>query len=459
MAWLLALSALGTRPRSSPTPWPSASPSSSSASTGSGRAAPGRSFRRLLAEKAALLRARSPRSSPSRWRRALRGTEVFGAVPGLPRAARSPAASPSRPTSPPTTSGSPGGRCTCRRSTTRSSTSGRLDPRSSCQHGRGRRDLGVLAMAPSGGGPASPSCGSATSRAPRRFRAHGEAAHGERPLRVFPDGDRAAAVLGLVARVPRGQARQWAIVAVGSLAVVAVFGLMSHRQLAIWTDDRVQHAYVARHLTNPELLDDFTSRLLILEFLRGNEARWPRRRSPCAWRGTPRARMPKAARIIADKRRISATTGGQATWRSCRTRWGSDFARAGEFREANDHFEDALRMDDRFYQAAYDRALVLLRLGRADDALHSYLLSLRWASRPAGRVSAEGVPGQAHDPRRRARTQGPCTSGQRPDRALTFFGFAPRPRLPTIARDGTRRSPPPRSRSTTQAGWAGTRGA
>ena len=37
-------------------------------------------------------------------------------------------------------------------------------------------------------------------------------------------------------------------------------------------------------------------------------------------------------------------------------------------------------MDDRFYQAAYDRAFVLLGLGRCQDALGSFLLSVRWAS-------------------------------------------------------------------------------
>ena len=42
----------------------------------------------------------------------------------------------------------------------------------------------------------------------------------------------------------------------------------------------------------------------------------------------------------------------------------------------------ALRQDDRFYQAAYDRALVLLPLGRGDDALRSFLIAARWASPP-----------------------------------------------------------------------------
>ena len=51
-------------------------------------------------------------------------------------------------------------------------------------------------------------------------------------------------------------------------------------------------------------------------------------------------------------------------------------------REANDHFENALGLDDRFYQAAYDRSLVLLNLGRFRDALASFLWSESWA--PSG---------------------------------------------------------------------------
>jgi tetratricopeptide (TPR) repeat protein len=87
---------------------------------------------------------------------------------------------------------------------------------------------------------------------------------------------------------------------------------------------------------------------------------------------------------------------------------GLAFARQGAFREADDHFSEALRQDDRFYQASFDRALVLLRLGRSDDALDSFLLSERWApsglpaaqrreflSRLLGAAEAEGRPSLA----------------------------------------------------------------
>jgi hypothetical protein len=45
-------------------------------------------------------------------------------------------------------------------------------------------------------------------------------------------------------------------------------------------------------------------------------------------------------------------------------------------------------MDDQFYQAAFDRALVLLQLGRCEDALNSYLLAIRYAP-PAGIPEAQ----------------------------------------------------------------------
>jgi hypothetical protein len=45
---------------------------------------------------------------------------------------------------------------------------------------------------------------------------------------------------------------------------VGALGALSWRQLEVWSSDLYQHAYVERGLTNAELLDDFTSRRLIL---------------------------------------------------------------------------------------------------------------------------------------------------------------------------------------------------
>ena len=95
----------------------------------------------------------------------------------------------------------------------------------------------------------------------------------------------------------------------------------------------------------------------------------------------------KAAAIMAEKRRISPYYGPVSLLAILQDQMGLRFAREGSMREANDHFEEALREDDRFYQAAYDRALVLLRLGRCDDALRSFLLSARWA--PSGLPDAQ----------------------------------------------------------------------
>jgi len=188
----------------------------------------------------------------------------------------------------------------------------------------------------------------------------------------------AAVIASCLARLATARAR--ALASAASLAVIAFLGFLSWRQLGVWSDDRTQHAYVVGGIRNAELLDNFTSRQLILEFLRGDEAA---AESAVASRLRDRPDSPgmlKAAAIIADKRRIGAYYGPVSYLAILQERLGLAFARQGEDREADDHFAYALREDCRFYQAAYDRSLVLLKLGRCEDALHSFLLSQRWAT-------------------------------------------------------------------------------
>jgi len=187
----------------------------------------------------------------------------------------------------------------------------------------------------------------------------------------------AAAVAALLARIPAGRARVFATLL--SLAAVAGLGCMSHRQLRVWSDDGIQHAYVAEHLSKGEFRDDFTSRLLILEFLRGQEKEAREEVARHLAENPHSVGMRNASVIFAEKERVSAFYGHRSYLAIAQDQMGLEFARARQFREANDHFEDALRIDDRFYQAAYDRALVLLHLGRPDDALRSYLQATYWA--------------------------------------------------------------------------------
>jgi hypothetical protein len=190
-----------------------------------------------------------------------------------------------------------------------------------------------------------------------------------------------AALLGLaLARIatPRGRT----VAAAAAVAAIGILARLSWRQLDVWSDDRLQHAYVASLLTNAELLDDFNSRLQILEFLRGHEAAAEQAVAARLARDPSGPGFRKAAAIIAEKHRISSFYGPVSFLAILQDQMALNFARAGELREANDHFEDALRMDDHFYQAAYDRSLILLRLDRPRDALGSYLLSDRWASPP-----------------------------------------------------------------------------
>jgi hypothetical protein len=183
-----------------------------------------------------------------------------------------------------------------------------------------------------------------------------------------------------LARLSATRSRAWWTVI--ALAAIVVLGRLTWLQLRVWSDDLTQHAYVARGLSNEELLDDFTSRQLILEFLRGDEAAASQAVAARLKDKPSQQGLLKASAIIADKKRISAYYGPVSYLSILQDRLGLEFARKGELREANDHFADALRMDERFYQAAYDRALVLLGLGRCEEALRNFLLSNRWA--PSG---------------------------------------------------------------------------
>ena len=202
----------------------------------------------------------------------------------------------------------------------------------------------------------------------------------------------ACVLAAALARVRAPRARVCA--ALLSLAAIGVLGRLSWRQLEVWSDDRLQHAYVAAHLTNAELLDDFNSRLQILEFMRGNERAASEAVASRLARNPSGQGFLKAAAIIADKQRLSAYYGPVCLLAILQDQMGLMFAKQGRLREANDHFEDALRMDERFYQAAYDRALVLLGLGRCDDALRSFLLSARWASPSLTRAQERTFLGQ-----------------------------------------------------------------
>ncbi len=202
-----------------------------------------------------------------------------------------------------------------------------------------------------------------------------------------------AAVLAAVlsrASTPRGRA----LAAAASLVVLGLFCRLTWLQLGIWTSDRAQHAYVAAHLTNPELLDDFNSRLEILEFMRGDEGAAKAAVAAALARNPSSPGFQKAAAMFADKGKVDAFYGQANLLAILQDQMGLRFARAGEYREANDHFEDALRMDDRFYQAAYDRALVLLDLGRPRDALGSYLIAQHWASPALPRAQEAGFLGR-----------------------------------------------------------------
>jgi len=190
----------------------------------------------------------------------------------------------------------------------------------------------------------------------------------------------AAVIAAALAGLSRPRSRAWA--AALSLLVIGVLGRLSWLQQQVWSSDLFQHAYVARGIANRELLDDFTSRKLILEFIRGDEKAAAAAVAQRLREDPSAPGYAKAAAIIAEKRRIGAYYGPVSFMAILHDQMALKFANEGAFREADDHFAEAIREDDRIYQAAFDRALVLLRLGRSDDALDSFLLAERWA--PSG---------------------------------------------------------------------------
>jgi tetratricopeptide (TPR) repeat protein len=125
-------------------------------------------------------------------------------------------------------------------------------------------------------------------------------------------------------------------------------------------------------------LEDFTSRQLILEFVRGNEKAASEAVDAYLRLHPGSQGYTRAATIFSEKRGIGTYYGPVSYLAILQDRLALRFAASGQMREANDHFESALGLDDKFYQAAYDRSLVLLNMGRCDDALGSFLWSERW---------------------------------------------------------------------------------
>jgi hypothetical protein len=190
-----------------------------------------------------------------------------------------------------------------------------------------------------------------------------------------------AAVLAcFLARVTKGAWRV-AIAAI-LLCFTEGLGMVTARQLEVWRNDRIQHHYVAGLITNPELLDQFTSRLLILEFMRGNEA-YATQAVEARLRVDPTNEgYLKAEQVIRDKRSVASYYGKTSLLAIIQEQTSFAYAKAREYREADDHLAAALQEAPDFFQASYARAGILLDLGRPRDALANYLDSEELASPP-----------------------------------------------------------------------------
>jgi hypothetical protein len=178
-------------------------------------------------------------------------------------------------------------------------------------------------------------------------------------------------------------ARGARIAAASTLALFAfAFGCLTSGQLEPWRNDRDLHLYVLGLLGDTPLRDDFLGRKVILDFMRGDEEMAAREAAAFHAAHPGSGAFAKADAIMADKRRVAPYYGSVCLLAILQDQMGLSFARSHRPDEADEHFRSAIEMDGRFYQAAFDRALVLLDLGRGRDALASYLRAARWAPGP-----------------------------------------------------------------------------
>jgi len=162
------------------------------------------------------------------------------------------------------------------------------------------------------------------------------------------------------------------------LGLTGGLGILTWRQQEIWRTDDIHLRYTTASLPPGPTHESVKARLLLLEFMLGDEAAASQAIAEGIVRHPDIPDYKHSADLILEKRKVEAYYGAACFLAIIQERTGVEFTKLGQDREANDHLEYALRLDDTFYQAAYNRAFVLLRLGRPRDALDSFLVAERW---------------------------------------------------------------------------------
>ena len=131
-----------------------------------------------------------------------------------------------------------------------------------------------------------------------------------------------------------------------------------------------------------------------------------------------------AAGIMADKRRVNAYYGAVSLLAILQDQRAVGFAKAGELREANDHFEDALRLNDHFYQAGLRPVAGTSQARQVRRCARQLSPGFAMGVSAAAAASAQGVPGRPRAGGRRRGKTGPRQPRQESTGTLSF-GICP----------------------------------
>ena len=175
----------------------------------------------------------------------------------------------------------------------------------------------------------------------------------------------AAAAAALLASLQNGAAR-W-LLAGAFCVLTATQARITAHQIGLWSDRHLLYDQIVRNASHQETRDSFAAWEMYLDFVETGRA-GPAGSAPPSL-STPALR--EMAVTIARESRSIPPGIPPIAW--LHTSLGVRFSKSGDLAEADEHFRQALKWAPGYSIAAYDRSLLLLKLGRPAEALHDYL--------------------------------------------------------------------------------------
>jgi len=163
------------------------------------------------------------------------------------------------------------------------------------------------------------------------------------------------------------------------LAITATFARITFTQIGLWSDRHLLYEQIVRTAVHPETRESFGAWEMYLDFIESGGSKGPAGGAgpgPAAGTAGIAANLPSqelrdmAATILREKRSIPPGVPPIA-W--LHTSLAVRFARSGDLAEADEQYKRALKWAPGYSFALYDRSLLLLQLGRPNEALHEYL--------------------------------------------------------------------------------------